>query len=100
MTYEKLFETAGSRFEAVEEAMQMLAPADLGRKEYNSIVRAYGHLSGRGDPPGGSPAGHTEGEGLPAGSCSYSRSRKTRPALTLSSHSVIFYSEVIALCII
>lgn len=44
MDYEKLFGIAGSRFEAVEEAMQMLAPADLGRKDYNSTVRAYGRF--------------------------------------------------------
>lgn len=44
MTYEDLFKIAGPRFEAVEEAMQMLAPADLGRKDYNSIVRAYGRF--------------------------------------------------------
>lgn len=45
MTYEELFKIAGSRLEAVDEALQMLDPEDMGMKEYNATFRAYNRFA-------------------------------------------------------
>jgi hypothetical protein len=49
MTYEELFRIAGARLDTVEEAMQMLDPSDMGKKEYTATVRAYNRFSETGN---------------------------------------------------
>lgn len=52
MTYEDLFKIAGPRFEAIEEAMQMVSPADfgrMGRRYYTATMKAYAKFAETGD---------------------------------------------------
>ena len=49
MTYEELIKVSNGRVEELDDMLQMLSPADAGRKFYNRIFALYEKFSQTGD---------------------------------------------------